>query len=140
MLYLIAKAWLSGVVIMAASEVAKRSPTYGALLVSLPLVSILAMIWLWRDTGDNERIAALSEEYILARVADAADVPRFTCNAKTRFWVLDRPFGLMRTNRGPLSRSCLAPPKAWDQLLMCGSPSNGEGPNHHPKAEHEHNH
>ena len=61
MLYLIAKALLSGVIIMAASEVAKRSPTYGALLVSLPLVSILAMIWLWRDTGDIERMAALSE-------------------------------------------------------------------------------
>jgi len=61
MLYLITKALISGVIIMAASEVAKRSPTYGALLVSLPLISILAMIWLWRDTGDNERIAALSE-------------------------------------------------------------------------------
>jgi hypothetical protein len=61
MLYLVAKGLLSGVIVMAASEVAKRSPTYGALLVSLPLISILAMIWLWRDTGDNERIAALSE-------------------------------------------------------------------------------
>jgi hypothetical protein len=61
MLYLIAKGLLSGVIVIAASEVAKRSPTYGALLVSLPLMSILAMIWLWRDTGDNERIAALSE-------------------------------------------------------------------------------
>jgi hypothetical protein len=61
MLYLIAKGLLSGVIIMAASEAAKRSPTYGALLVSLPLISILAMIWLWRDTGDSERIAALSE-------------------------------------------------------------------------------
>ena len=61
MLYLVAKALVSGCIIMAASEVAKRSPTYGALLVSLPLISILAMIWLWRDTGDNERIAALSE-------------------------------------------------------------------------------
>jgi glycopeptide antibiotics resistance protein len=50
MLYLIAKALLSGVIIMAASEAAKRSPTYGALLVSLPLISILAMVWLWRDT------------------------------------------------------------------------------------------
>jgi glycopeptide antibiotics resistance protein len=61
MLYLIAKALLSGVIIMAASEAAKRSPTQGALLVSLPLISILAMVWLWRDTGDNERIAALSQ-------------------------------------------------------------------------------
>ena len=61
MLYLIAKALLSGVIIMAASEAAKRSPTYGELLVSLPLISILAMVWLWRDTGDNEQIAALSQ-------------------------------------------------------------------------------
>jgi hypothetical protein len=61
MLYLIAKALLSGVIIVAASEAGKRSPTYGALLLSLPLISILAMVWLWRDTSDNERIAALSE-------------------------------------------------------------------------------
>jgi hypothetical protein len=58
---LITKALISGVIVVAASEAAKRSPTYGALLVSLPLISILAMIWLWRDTGDNERIVALSE-------------------------------------------------------------------------------
>ena len=61
MLYLIAKAALSGVIVMAASEIAKRNPTYGAWLISLPLVSILAMVWLWCDTGDRERIAALSE-------------------------------------------------------------------------------
>ena len=61
MLYMVVKAALSGVIILAASEVARRSPTYGALLVSLPLVSILAMIWLWHDTGNSERIAALSE-------------------------------------------------------------------------------
>jgi F0F1-type ATP synthase assembly protein I len=61
MLYLIAKAVISGLIIMAASEVAKRSPTYGSLILSLPLISILAFIWLWRDTGDNERIASLAE-------------------------------------------------------------------------------
>ena len=61
MLYLIAKAVISGVIIVAASEVAKRTPTYGSLILSLPLISILAFIWLWRDTGDNERIASLAE-------------------------------------------------------------------------------
>ena len=61
MLYLIAKAVISGVIIIAASEIAKRSPTYGSLILSLPLISILAFIWLWRDTGDNERIASLAE-------------------------------------------------------------------------------
>jgi len=58
MLYLSIKAALSGVIIAVVSEVARRSPTLGALIVSLPLVSILGIIWLWHDTSDVERIAA----------------------------------------------------------------------------------
>jgi hypothetical protein len=34
------------------------APTLGALIVSLPLVSILGILWLWHDTSDAERIAA----------------------------------------------------------------------------------
>lgn len=58
MLYLIVKAALSGVIIAAVSEIARRSPGFGALVASLPLVSVLGMIWLWRDTGDTARMAA----------------------------------------------------------------------------------
>jgi hypothetical protein len=58
MLYLIIKAAISGLIVAVVSEAAKRSPALGALIASLPLVSILAVIWLWRDTGDTERIAA----------------------------------------------------------------------------------
>ena len=61
MLYLAAKAVLSGIIIAIASEVAKRSPGFGALIAALPLVSILAMIWLWRDTYDSEQIASYAE-------------------------------------------------------------------------------
>ena len=61
MLYLAIKAALSGVIIAVASEVARRAPTLGALILSLPLISLLAFVWLWRDTGDSARIAALSE-------------------------------------------------------------------------------
>lgn len=46
---------------MVVSEIAKRSPAFGALVASLPLVSVLAIIWLWRDTGDTHRIAAHAE-------------------------------------------------------------------------------
>ncbi len=60
MLYLIAKAAISGAIIAIASEVARRWPGIGGLIVSLPLVSLLTFIWLWRDTGDNERIAQLA--------------------------------------------------------------------------------
>ena len=58
MLYLLAKAALSGVIIAIVSEVAKRSPGFGALIASLPLVSVMGMMWLWRDTRDPERMAA----------------------------------------------------------------------------------
>ena len=61
MMYLMLKAALSGVIVAAASEVARRWPGVGALIVSLPLVAILAMIWLWRDTHDSARISQLSE-------------------------------------------------------------------------------
>ncbi len=63
------KAALSGALVAAASELARRSPGWGGLIVSLPLVSTMAMIWLWRDTGDGARIAdfALSSTlYVLA--------------------------------------------------------------------------
>ncbi len=61
MMYFVAKAALSGLIIALVSELAKRSPSLGALIVSLPLISILAMIWLWRDTGDSARIASHAE-------------------------------------------------------------------------------
>ena len=61
MYYLLVKALLSGAIIAAVSEIAKRSPGFGALVASLPLVSLLGMIWLWRDTGDPVRMAAHAE-------------------------------------------------------------------------------
>jgi len=61
MLYLALKAGLSGVIIAVVSEIARRSPSLGALIISLPLVSLLAILWLWHDTGDTGRIAAHAE-------------------------------------------------------------------------------
>jgi len=59
-LYLVIKAAISGVIVAAVSEIARRYPGWGGLVASLPLTSLLAMLWLWRDTGDGERIAELS--------------------------------------------------------------------------------
>jgi hypothetical protein len=61
MLYLAVKTAISALLIVAVSEIAKRSPTFGALVASLPLVSLVAILWLWRDTGDAARIAAQSQ-------------------------------------------------------------------------------
>lgn len=57
MSYFVLKAALSGILIAIISEVARRSPGFGALIASLPLVSILGAVWLWRDKPDVENMA-----------------------------------------------------------------------------------
>ncbi|WP_375381129.1 DUF3147 family protein [uncultured Sphingomonas sp.] len=58
MLYLALKAAISGVLIAFASTLAKRYPGFGALIASLPLVSVLGMMWLWAEKPDAETMAA----------------------------------------------------------------------------------
>lgn len=57
MLYLVTKAVVSAIIIVVVSETARRNPGTGALIASLPLISVLGMIWLWRDTQDVARMA-----------------------------------------------------------------------------------
>lgn len=54
------KLLVSAGIIAGASEVAKRSPTAAALIVSLPLTSLLTLSWTWVETPDPARITALS--------------------------------------------------------------------------------
>jgi hypothetical protein len=61
MLYLALKAIVSGILVAAVSEISKRYPGLGGLVASLPLISVLGMIWLWRDTGDPVRMASHAE-------------------------------------------------------------------------------
>lgn len=60
MLYIIVKTVLTAAVIVGASELGKRYTTFAALLLALPLTSLLAMIWLYIDTKDAARVAELS--------------------------------------------------------------------------------
>lgn len=57
---LIVKAAVSGVLIAVASEAARRSTFVGALIVSLPLISILSLAWLYWDTSNSGKVADLS--------------------------------------------------------------------------------
>ncbi|WP_338502661.1 DUF3147 family protein [Sphingomonas kaistensis] len=61
MLWLAIKAAVSGVLIAAISLVAKRYPGFGALIASLPLVSVLGMLWLWNERPDTANMAAHAE-------------------------------------------------------------------------------
>ena len=60
MLYLAPKSLISGVIVAIVSTLAKRYPGFGALIASLPLVSVLGMIWLWHDKPDARTMAAHS--------------------------------------------------------------------------------
>ena len=55
------KVALTVVIIVAVSEIAKRSSFWAAALASLPLTSVLALIWLYVETGDTQKVAALSQ-------------------------------------------------------------------------------
>jgi hypothetical protein len=54
--WLIAKYLLTAAVVVAVSEVAKRSDKLGGLIAALPLVTILAMIWMHIEQQSAEKI------------------------------------------------------------------------------------
>jgi hypothetical protein len=91
MLQLAVKALVSGALIAAASEIARRSPGWGGLVASLPLVSLLTMLWLWRDTGDAARIADLalsSTAYVIASLPAFAVLVLLLRRGMTIPWAL----------------------------------------------------
>ena len=57
MLQLALKALVSGILVAFAATLARRYPGFGAMVASLPLVSVLGMIWLWTDRPDAENMA-----------------------------------------------------------------------------------
>jgi hypothetical protein len=62
MLYYATKVIISALLIVAISEVAKRSSGVAALLASLPLTSLLAFIWLYVEGARPVEIAELSSQ------------------------------------------------------------------------------
>lgn len=60
MTYYILKIVITTLLIVLISEIAKRSSFVGAILASVPLVSVLAMLWLYLDTKDIHKVSALS--------------------------------------------------------------------------------
>lgn len=60
----LAKLLLTATVVVAISELAKRSTLWGAALASLPLTSVLAFIWLYLDTGRTAPVAQLAQSVL----------------------------------------------------------------------------
>ena len=60
MFLFVIKAVVSGLLVATISLIAKRYPGWGGLVASLPLVSLLSMLWLYGETRDPEKVAALA--------------------------------------------------------------------------------
>ena len=64
-MYLILKTLISAIIIVVVSEIAKRYTWSAAIIVSLPLTSLLAFVWLYWDTKDTQKVIELSYSTIV---------------------------------------------------------------------------
>jgi hypothetical protein len=88
-MFLLIKAAISGLLIALASTLAKRYPGFGALIASLPLVSVLGMIWLWAEKPDAENMAVHAGAtfwYVLPSLPMFLLIP-VLLRAGTSFWL-----------------------------------------------------
>lgn len=59
-MYFLLKVFLSAVLIASISEVSKKISILGAILASVPLTSVLAIIWMYQENKDTKAISELS--------------------------------------------------------------------------------
>ncbi|PPR47954.1 MAG: hypothetical protein CFH19_00042 [Alphaproteobacteria bacterium MarineAlpha5_Bin9] len=67
-MYYIIKTLISALIIVIVSEVAKRSSWAAALIISIPLTSLLAFIWLYVDTKSYDKVIDLSYSTIVMTI------------------------------------------------------------------------
>ena len=72
MIYYFIKLIITALVVVIVSEVAKRSTFIGAIIISIPLTSLLAFTWLYIDTKDYQKVIDLSYGTILLTIPSFA--------------------------------------------------------------------
>lgn len=82
------KVAISALVIALASELAKRDSFWGALLVALPLTSILAISWLYAETRDNLLVTRFARDIFLLVPGSLLFFLPFLLETKTRLGFL----------------------------------------------------
>ena len=65
MIYFIIKTLITAIVVVTVAEIAKRSSLFAGLLVSIPLTSFLAFIWLYWEKRDSQMVIDLSYSILL---------------------------------------------------------------------------
>ncbi|WP_373028783.1 DUF3147 family protein [Sulfurovum sp.] len=64
MAYYITKLVITTILIVLISEISKRSSLIGAILAAIPLVSILAMTWMYIDTNSSNKAVEFSNSIV----------------------------------------------------------------------------
>jgi hypothetical protein len=85
----IAKALLAGAMIAAIAEIGRRLPATAAIVASLPLVSVLGMIFLWHARPDAENMAVHAEAtfwYVLPSLPMFLLIPAML-RSGANFWI-----------------------------------------------------
>ncbi|MDG0963937.1 MAG: DUF3147 family protein [Opitutales bacterium] len=61
MAWYIIKIAITALIIVIVSEISKRLPLLGSLIASLPLISVLGMIWIFQETKDAQKLITHAE-------------------------------------------------------------------------------
>ena len=65
MFFTVIKVLITAVVIVLAAEIAKRSSLLAGLIVSMPLITVLTLMWLYWDTRDIKQVSDLTNNTLL---------------------------------------------------------------------------
>ena len=64
--FFLVKVGVSALIIAGVSELAKRLPSLGGLIAAMPLTTLLALIWLYVETGDYQLAASFTRSVLFA--------------------------------------------------------------------------
>jgi hypothetical protein len=65
MLQQVIKVVVSAVIIVAVSQIAQRAPRWGALILTLPIISVLAFVMTWHEHHDLRSVSRLARETLV---------------------------------------------------------------------------
>lgn len=60
MVYYLSKVIITALLVVLIAEISKRSTLIGSILASVPLISVLAMVWLYIDTQSTQKVTQLA--------------------------------------------------------------------------------
>ena len=63
--YSIIKIFISAIIVFFVSEISKHNSLLGGLLASIPIISVLSLLWLYQETQNIDKIIALSHNIII---------------------------------------------------------------------------